>query len=194
MVKIIFVPGNGGCTTQDNWFLSVQRDLESRGLEVIAATFPDPELARESFWVPFLIDELKADEQTILVGHSSGAIAALRLAEQHTIFGSVLVGAYYTDLGMESEQQSGYFSRPWDWKRIRENQQWIALFASEDDPWIPIEEPRAMHAQLNCEYHEFKNQGHFGGDYVKLDFPELTLAILNNIQVHTGAQKSALSL
>jgi len=49
MAKVIFVPGNGGCTTHDNWFPSVQKDLEAAGLEVMAVEFPDPDLARESF-------------------------------------------------------------------------------------------------------------------------------------------------
>lgn len=178
-MKVVFVPGNGGSTTRDNWFPAVQRNLEEKGFDVVAAHFPDAELARESYWIPFLLNELKVDKHTILVGHSSGAIAAMRLAEQHKIWGSVLVGAYYTDLDMETERLAGYFNRPWNWGKIAQNQQWICLFASEDDPWIPIEEPRYIHAQLNCEYHEYKNQGHFGGDYFKPEFHELTLAILN---------------
>lgn len=182
MTKVIFVPGNGGSTTQDNWFPSCKQAFETAGLEVIAATFPDPILASESFWLPFLLDDLKADEDTILIGHSSGAIAAMRLAEQHKILGSVLVGAYYTDLGLENERQAGYFNRPWHWKAINDNQQWIILFASQDDPWISIDEPRFLHQQLNCEYHEFKNQGHFGGDYHKPAFPELITAVLRQVE------------
>lgn len=178
MVKVIFIPGNGNSTTSDNWFPSAKQDLEAGGLEVIAATFPDPDLARESFWLPFLLDELKADRNTILTGHSSGAIAAMRLAEKQQILGSVLVGAYYTDLGIENEKKSGYFNRPWKWDHIKNNQQWTMLFASQDDPWIPVEQPRYIHQQLNCEYHEYTDQGHFGGDYFKPDFPELSLAIL----------------
>lgn len=188
MVKVVFIPGNGGCTTSDNWFPSVKRDLEADGLEVVAADFPDPELARESFWIPFLLDQLKVDEQTILVGHSSGAIAAMRLAEQKPILGSVLVGTYHTDLGLESEEKSGYFDRPWDWNQIRENQSWCVIFASQDDPWISVEEPRFLHEKLNCEYHEFKDQGHFGGDYYKEEFPELTLAI--KCKLYNSSRKS----
>ena len=179
-MKVVFVPGNGNSTTHDNWFPSVQKSLQDQKIEVIAAEFPDPELARESFWIPFLKDEIGVDDQTILVGHSSGAAASMRFAESHQILGSCLVGAYHTDLDMETEKQSGYFDRPWDWEKINNNQKWIALFASEDDPWIPITEPRFIFQKLNCEYHEFKNQGHFGGDYVKPNFPELTQAILNN--------------
>jgi predicted alpha/beta hydrolase family esterase len=182
MTKVIFIPGNGGSTTSDNWFPSVKLELEQKGLQVIAAKFPDPELARESFWIPFLLDELKVDENTVLVGHSSGAIAAMKLAEKHKILGSVLVGTYYTDLGIEAEKLSGYFDKSWDWKSMRHNQQWTVIFASQDDPWIPIQEPRYVHAQLNCEYHEYTNLGHFGGDYYKPTFPELSEAIIRNIQ------------
>ena len=150
--KVIFIPGNGGGSPKDNWFPNLKIELESTGLEVIAVEFPDNELARESYWLPFLMNELKADQNTILVGHSSGAIAAMRLAEQQPILGSVLVGAYYTDLNMETEKQAGYFDRPWNWQKIKENQQWCVLFASQDDPWIPISEPRYIHVKLDCEY------------------------------------------
>lgn len=179
MIKIVFAPGNGNSTTRDNWFPAVQKELEAKGFEVIAATFPDPELAREAYWIPFLRDEIGVDDQTIIIGHSSGALAAMRFAEQYRILGSVLVGACHTDLGIENEKLSGYYSRPWNWAQIKSNQKWISLFASSDDPWIPIKEPRFIHQQLDCEYHEFKNQGHFGGDYFKANFPELTLSILN---------------
>lgn len=176
--KIIFIPGNSGCTTQDNWFPSVKKELESANLEVIAADFPDSDLARASFWLPFLIDELKADEDSILIGHSSGAIAAMRLAETHQISGSILVGAYHTDLNMQKEKLSGYFDLPWNWRAIQKNQKWISIFAAQNDPWIPIEEPRFLHQQLNCEYHEYKDGGHFGGDYYKPDFPEISQAVI----------------
>lgn len=182
MVKVVFIPGNGGATTYDNWFPAVKEELENHGIQVIAETFPDPDLARESYWIPFIHDVIKADHKTILVGHSSGSIAAMRFAEQYQILGSVLVGAYHTDLGIAKEQLSGYFSRPWDWNKIRSNQQWISLFASDDDPWIPIDHARYIHQHLNCEYHEYKNQGHFGGDYFKAEFPELTLSILNYLK------------
>jgi len=120
---------------------------------------------------------LGADENTILIGYSSGAIAAMRYAEKNKIFGSVLVGTYYTDLGMEDEKESGYFDQPWNWQAIKENQQWIIIFASTDDPYINIEEPQYVHKQLNSEYHESTNEGHFGADKNKKTFPELINAV-----------------
>lgn len=183
-IKVIFIPGNGGCTPRDNWFPDVQKQLEGWGIKVIARDFPDSELARESFWIPFLENELQADENSILIGHSSGAIAALRYAEKHKIFGSILIGAYHSDLGMESERLSGYFNRPWQWDKVRANQHFIAIFASSDDPWIPIDEPRYLRDNLNPDYYEFTDQGHFGGDYFKPKFPEVIAVLKDKLQLN----------
>jgi predicted alpha/beta hydrolase family esterase len=118
-----------------------------------------------------------ASENTILIGHSSGAVAAMRYAENNRVLGSVLVSGYYTDLNTASERASGYFDQPWDWKKIRSHQSWIIQFSSVDDPLIPIEEPRALHRFLNTEYYEFTDQGHFGYGKPKPEFPELVAAI-----------------
>src|SRR3989344_1779597 len=131
-LNAILIPGNGDSSPQDNWFPYLEQKLPTLGTTGINEQFPDLPLAREEFWLPF-IRELGADEHTILIGHSSGAIAAMRFAEKNKIFGSVLVGAYYTDLGDENEKKSGYFNHPWDWQAIKDNQKWIVQFASIDD-------------------------------------------------------------
>ena len=38
-----------------------------------------------SIWLPFMKDELGVDENTIIIGHSSGACAAVRFAETHKV-------------------------------------------------------------------------------------------------------------
>lgn len=180
--KTILVHGNGGGTADENWFPSVKKALEEKGLKVIAETMPDNVLARESIWLPFLKNKLGADENTIIVGHSSGAVAAMRYAEDNKILGSVLVGACYTDLDNENEKKSGYYDRPWQWELIKANQKWIMQFASTDDPYIPIEEARYIHEHLNTEYIEDTDEGHYGSDIKKKEeFPELVSAILKKL-------------
>lgn len=171
--NVVLVHGNGGSTVEDIWFPEVKTELEAIGLEVVAQTMPDNEKAQSHIWLPFLQEVLGANENSIIVGHSSGAVAAMRYAETHRIFGSVLVGATHTDLGIYSEKQSGYFKEPWDWEAIKANQNWVVQFASTDDPYIPIEQPRHIHAQLDTDYREEANRGHFM-DYV---FPELVTVI-----------------
>lgn len=173
MTKAILIHGNGGCKPTDNWMPYVKEQLEKAGITVLAPQFPDAQLARASYWLPFLKNELKADENTILIGHSSGALAAMRFAEQHKLLGTALIGTSHTDLGLEQERLSGYFDTPWNWEAITRNQDWILLYASTDDPWIPIAEARYIRDKLQPDYFEYTDQGHFGGDYYKPTFPEL---------------------
>ena len=178
-IKVIFLHGNWNSTPEDNWFPYLKQELEKLGLNVVARQFPDADLARSCYWLPFLKDELKADEFSILVGHSSGAVASMRFAEENKILGSILVGAYYTHLEDEKEKASEYFDAPWKWDTIKNNQKWIVQFASADDPWIPIHEPRFVHEKLNSEYYEFDDQGHFD---CKKTFPELVEIIKDKLQ------------
>jgi pimeloyl-ACP methyl ester carboxylesterase len=157
---VILIHGNGGCTAADFWLPWVERELEADGLAVVNRTFPDNYKARASHWLPFL-DELGADENSILIGHSSGALAAMRYAETHRVLGSILVGVCHTDLGDSLEAASGYYDTPWQWDRIRANQAWTAVFNSTDDPHIPIEEARFVAARLRSSYFEFNDRGHF---------------------------------
>lgn len=48
---------------------------------------PDPVGARESVWLPFMKNELQCGEDTVIVGHSSGAAAAMRFAETERVAG-----------------------------------------------------------------------------------------------------------
>jgi hypothetical protein len=182
-VKIIFLHGNNGGkgdggTAHDYWFPYAKEEFERLGLRVIARDFPDPKVASMTLWLPFLNDVCGADEHSILVGHSSGAIAAMRYAEQNKILGSVLVGGYYTDTGDENERKSGYFDMSWNWSAIRKNQQWVIQYASTDDPFFSIDEPRYISEQLHSEYHEFKDRGHFFDS----KFPELVESVQRKIR------------
>jgi len=177
-LKAVIIPGNENTDISENWFPYVKKELQKHGFSVSARNMPDPKLARKKFWLPFIINELKADKNTVAIGHSSGAVAILRLLETNKLLGAVIVGACYTDLGDEMEKKSGYYDDPWRWKKIKENTGWIVQFASQGDPYIPITEPRYIHEKLNCEYHEYTDQGHFDADVGKKEFPELVEVIL----------------
>lgn len=176
------IPGNGNATIDDWWFPSIRDALGERGFTVIAKNMPDPDLARQEFWLPFIEKELQVDKNSIVIGHSSGAVAIMRYLEKHQLLGVVLVGASYTDLGDEHEKQSGYYDKPWQWEKIKNNTKWILQFASTDDSYIPILEHRFVHEKLNTEYQEFSDRGHF---MVK-EFPELLDAVLKKTKKHLG--------
>ncbi len=172
MVKAILIHGNNTLHWSYDWMPWAKKELEKLGTTVTAETFPDSIIAREKYWIAFL-EKLRADESTILIGHSSGAVAAMRYAETHRVLGSVLISPSYTDLDNDLEKQSGYYDKTWQWEKIKENQQWIIEFGSTDDPLIPVEEFRHIHKMLQTEYYEFSDKKHFS----QKRFPELIEAI-----------------
>jgi predicted alpha/beta hydrolase family esterase len=159
--RIIFLHGNGATHWSFAWAAWLKKELENRGYETFFETFPDSVIARGKYWLPFLKDHIKAGENDILVGWSSGAVAAMRYAEENKILGSVLVGPCYTDLGDEIEKQSGYFDTPWDWQSIKNNQKHITLVYSDNDPFIPQEEFETIAHNLKPEVIKIPGAKHF---------------------------------
>eukprot|EP00993_Chasmostoma_nieuportense_P006353 NODE_6980_length_479_cov_20.139205_g6814_i0.p1 GENE.NODE_6980_length_479_cov_20.139205_g6814_i0~~NODE_6980_length_479_cov_20.139205_g6814_i0.p1 ORF type:complete len:146 (+),score=19.81 NODE_6980_length_479_cov_20.139205_g6814_i0:66-440(+) len=103
------------------------------------------------------------DEQSVLIGHSSGAAAGLKLAETHKLKALVLVAAYDNALGDPLEQASGYFDAPFDWSAIQKNCEVILQFAGDCDSLVPIDVQRHVAQQLapKVVYHEVAGGDHF---------------------------------
>ena len=173
-MKAVIIPGNNNTLITSNWYPYVKNELEKLGLEVIAENMPDPKLARKEIWVPFIKEKLEG-ENSILIGHSSGATAALRYLENNKCRFVILVACYYSDLNDELEKKSGYFDEPWKWDQIKNNTEKIVIFASKDDPLIPISEPQLIKEKVNAEYYEYEEKGHFGFD--KKEFPEIVKVV-----------------
>eukprot|EP00039_Didymoeca_costata_P033621 m.43280 g.43280 ORF g.43280 m.43280 type:complete len:201 (-) comp9962_c0_seq1:222-824(-) len=181
LTRAVIVPGNGcdGNVLDANWYGWLCRTLNKSGVldEVVCKTMPDPYKARRSIWIPFMKDDLKIGQDTIAIGHSSGAVALMRFAEEHKVGMIVLVSACYTDLGEENERQAGYYPSPdgkenqWKFEAMKENCSKIFQFHSNDDPFIPLDEARRVQKELVSEenYFEPPNRSHFF-DY---PFPEL---------------------
>ena len=175
-MKTIIIPGNGNTDITENWFQNVKKGLEKLGLDVVAENMPDPDLARKEYWLPFIKEKLST-EDAILIGHSSGAVAILRYLEENKAKLAILVGVYHSDLGDEKEKKSGYFDEPWEWDKIKDNVEKIVIFASTDDPYIPISHPMLVKEKTNAEYHEYNDEGHFGADVNKTEFPEIITVV-----------------
>ena len=113
----------------------------------------------------------KADTQTVVIGHSTGALLAMKLLESVKLFGVILVACAHTDLGDPGERASGYFDTAWDWEAMKSNATRIQQFHSADDHLIPVEEARFVAAQLNGanhDYRELDGYSHFFGPFQPL--------------------------
>lgn len=180
--RFIYIHGNGSTHWSFGWAAWLKAQLEGAGYETFFETMPDSIIARAEYWLPFLEEHVQAGENDVLVGWSSGAVAAMRYAENHRLKGSVLISPCYTDLGDDMEKQSGYYDAPWQWKQIKSNQESIGLIWGDDDPFIPQTEFEFIAERLDPTRIKVREGGHF---IERSEFPEL-LAYIRSTYLQVG--------
>ncbi len=175
--RFIYIHGNSTTHWSFAWAPWLKSELEKLGYPTFFETMPDSVMARSEYWLPFLKDHVKAGQDDILMGWSSGAVAAMRYAEDNKILGSVLISPCYTDLNDDMEKQSGYYDKPWQWDKIRANQARIGLIWGDDDPYIPQDDFKFIADQLQPTQIKIPGGKHF----IEQDtFPELLEYIRQN--------------
>ena len=170
MVRAVIVPGCG-CKRQSVrsscWYGWLEKRLlkDGRFSEVVLKDMPDPLAAKRRIWLPFMLANLGCDASTVVIGHSSGAVAAMRLLEEHELAGALLVSACHTDLGCESERAAGYYppsGGPWQWEAIQRNAGGnVCVLHSDDDPFIPLREAEHVAQSLGAPLRVEKGRSHF---------------------------------
>jgi len=168
--RFVFVHGNGTPHWSLGWAPWLKAQLERAGYETFFETMPDSIIGRAEYWLPFLENYVGVGEHDVIIGWSTGAVAAMRFAEVNKLKGSILVSPSYTDLDEELEKQSGYFIIPWQWEKIVANQGNIALVWGDDDPYIPQEQFDFIASKLDPTCIKVANGKHF---MERTEFPEL---------------------
>ena len=186
-VPVIVLPGSGCTPTREcNFYAWFGDFIASTGrYEPRVRDMPDPHVCRERVWMPFVEEELGASPACVVVGHSSGAVAALRLAERRRLRGIVVIAGYDSDLGDANERASGYFDRPFQWDVIRANCGFVACVGGARDSLVDIDIQRRV--ALEClglepgktgaEWLELPNRDHF----FTPPFPELVDLLDRNV-------------
>ena len=173
--RIVYIHGDGVLYWSWGWVVRLQQQLQAAGFPTFFELMPDSIEGRAKYWLPFLRDHVRIGENDVLLGWSCGTVAAMRCAEQQRVRGLVLVAPYFTDLGLEQVQRAGWVSDPWDWPRVRANAEHIAMFQSDNDPWIPQSEFEQLSTHLQAEVHRVAGAGHFSEQET---FPELSALIM----------------
>lgn len=168
--RFIFIHGNSTTHWSFGWAPWLKAEVEKLGYGTFFETMPDSIIARAQYWLPFLKEHARVGEDDVIIGWSSGAVAAMRYAEENRIKGSVLISPCYTDLDDELEKQSGYFDKPWQWEKIKSNQENIALIWGDDDPYIAQSEFEFIASQLDPTCVKVSGGKHF---IERTEFPEL---------------------
>lgn len=186
MKKVYLIHGWGG-NSKGDWFVWLGKELEKKGIKVEAPEMPNTWNPTIKEWVGKLNKIVKADKDTILVGHSIGCQAVMRYLMQlkkEKIRGAILV-AGWIDLteGTWDEQYTKEIANQWlntplDFDKIRERAEKIIVINSDNDPFVEVTDADIFEKKLGAEKIILHNKGHISGEDGVTEFPLLLNKIL----------------
>ena len=172
---------------QSNWIQWLKSELEGDGYSVWAPDLPSAHKPNIRLYNLILLSA-KYDlgncprgwdynDDTLIVGDSSGAVAVLGLLQalpaDVTVGTCILVAAFKDDLGWES--LSELFEEQFDFELIRRKAKKIIFIHSDDDPYVPLEHAEYLVGKVAGELIVLPGQGHFSAETNPSykQFPEL---------------------
>jgi predicted alpha/beta hydrolase family esterase len=164
MKRVLILHGTGG-NSGSNWFPWLRKELEARGLKVWVPDLPMADRPSITRYNDFILKnkEWKFDEESVLVGHSSGAVAILgllqELPENKKVDTCILVGAFKDNLNWEALDE--LFEKPFDFEKIKNKARRFVFIHSDNDPYCPLEHAKHLSNKLEGKLIVKKEQGHF---------------------------------
>lgn len=161
-----------------NWFQWLKKELDRRGYRVWLPQLPSADKPSVCIYNPFLESGWEYNEETVMIGHSSGAVAILnflnKMPDDFHIKKALLVGSFKDDLGWDALQD--LFTYEWDFEKIKSKSDEFVFIHSDNDPYCPLEHAEYLSKKLDGELVVMTGQKHFstgtvGEKYTQ--FPEL---------------------
>jgi uncharacterized protein len=176
--------------SKKNWFQWLKTELEKIGYLVWVPDLPGadrPNTRRYNDYI-FANKDFEFNNETIIIGHSSGAVEILGLLQKFPdnlkVSSVYLVGAFKDNLGEDS--LSDLFIEPFDFEIIKKKVGEIIFFHSDNDPYCPLEHAKYLAEKTGGELVFMSDQKHFSistaGEKYK-QFPELLRKIKQITQV-----------
>jgi predicted alpha/beta hydrolase family esterase len=200
MNAIIFHGTKG--STNGNWFPWLAMELNKVGLSTCIPNLPTPDNQSLSSWFAAYEEQCPpATAQTILIGHSCGAVFSMRLLEklQSPITATILVAPPFKEIGLPEYDalNSTFLKEPFDWEKIRKNAGRMAYFMGDNDPYVPQDQLLAIAKGLEIQPTIIPGGGHLNAETGYTSFPvllELLTEILNGDQDNKIANGSSAPL
>ena len=152
-------------TPANNWFTWLKGQLEQDGCRVWLPQLPNSDKPNTEIYNKFLLSnsDFEFNEETIIIGHSSGAVEALSLLQHLPDSAKVkavfLVSAFRDDLGWGS--LAGLFIEPFDFEKIRTKADKFIFIHSDNDPYVPLKHAQYLAEQVGGKLIVESGQGHF---------------------------------
>lgn len=178
MRTALILHGTDG-SSKENWFDWLREELEEKDWKVWVPDLPradKPNIDRYNEFI-FANKEWEFDEESVLIGHSSGAVAILgllqALPDNVQVDTCYLVGAFRNDLKWDALKE--LFVKPFDYDLIKKKAKRFVFIHSDNDPYCPLEHAKFLTEKLDGQLIVKKGQKHFsigsyGEEYSKFPF------------------------
>lgn len=181
-----FIFHGTGADPSMHWFQWLKSELEDRDFEVFVPEFPTMEGQSLENWLEVFEEyEDKVDEDTIFVGHSTGAVFILDLLDlkDFDVRAAFLIAGFVGPLGLEEFDplNKSFAERDFDWESVRSSCEDFYIFHSGDDPYVPLETSREVQKRVKGERFVDHDAGHYNTESGYTEFPELLNLIENEI-------------
>jgi len=176
--NLLIVHGSYG-KPEGNWFPWLRQMLEDEGAKVKVPQFPTPEGQSFASWSRIAKCALSGWDpaDTILAGHSTGAIFILRLAElaEKPYRALFPVCPFVRDLGLTEYDplNADFVHHKFDWGRIKRGAKQITCLAGANDPYVPFAYSEEVAAASGAEMIAVEKGGHLNAESGYREFPLL---------------------
>ena len=131
-------------------------------------------------------DVPQVNGQTVLIGHSTGALFIPHILEslRQPIRASYLVAGFWGPLGSEQFDplNQSFIESHLDWQRVRDNSHIVKLFNGDNDPYVPSKASGLLAEKLETNITWISNGGHLNAEAGFSSFPLLLETIQSDIK------------
>jgi len=171
------VHGTGG-SPQGNWFPWLALELNGLGIPTTVPQMPTPDRQSLSGWLDAFREQCPLlTRESILIGHSCGAVLCMRLLERidTPVKALVLVAPPYKAIGRADidSLNASFLEDPFDWAKIRANAGHLFYLMGDNDQYVPQEQLLAIAEGLGTEPIIIPGGGHLNAETGYIKFPLL---------------------
>jgi len=165
------------CSPESYWFPSIRHYLEGKGYNVWVPQLPDSDVPDLKKQLPYVLNDGKFNEHTVIIGHSAGGPLTLSVLESIDIKinKAILVAGYARPKG-DSPKPEPILQKKYNWEKIRRNVKDIIFINSNNDPWgCDDREGRYMFDHLGGTLIVRNGEGHMGSDKFNQPYRKFSL-------------------
>ena len=159
------------------WFPYLKENLEKKGYEVWLPQLPNAEKPNLKDWLPFILENGKLTEETVVIGHSAGAQVILSLLEklEKPIKQAILVSGYAKPLPKTEKDPKN--QDEFNWEKIKGKAGEFIFINSDNDPWECTDvQGKIMADNLNGRL-IVMHDGHMGSQTYNQPYKEFPLLL-----------------